>query len=522
MLLSVPYLTFMEELRHQLEAHTGYVQQRTSITENPTHHPDFSIANNMILHRGRLWLPRDIPMISTLLKEYRVTPTGRHTGITKTVARISENFYWPGLRDDVTQFIATCLDCQFKKYETKKLAGLLYPLPVPHRLWEDLSLDFITGLPPYRGYSVILVVVDRFSKGIHLGMLPMAYTAYNVASLLSELVVKLHGVPRSLVSDRDPLFLSKFWQELFRLSGTQLKMSSAYHPQSDGQTEVLNCIVEQHLWSFVHHRPSHWGKFLAWAEYSHNTSWNSATGVTPYEVTYGRKPPSFPAYLVGTSNIDAVDTMITDKEEAFQFIQKKLLKAQASMKDQADVHRCDVSYQPGDWVLLKLRPYRQITTKGSQSFSGKLAKRFNGPFKVLARIDKVAYRLELPIEAKIHLIFHYSMLKLFHGNPDSKANELPGQFVNHQPVIIPMTILDYRRSNDAWEVLVQWQGLSPDDTSWEDWNQLQHDYHLGDKVTFQGPWSDREEGKTRTETKTHAEAIEVTKGATTSTAEVQK
>lgn len=146
MILSVPCLTFLEELRHQLEAHSGHVQQRIAISDNPSNNSDFSIGNNMILHRGQIWLPRDLPMIPMLLREYHVIPTTVQVGIAKTIARISENFYWSGLRSEVTQFIATCLNCQCTKYETKKLIGLLCPLPVPHRPWEDLSLDFITGL----------------------------------------------------------------------------------------------------------------------------------------------------------------------------------------------------------------------------------------------------------------------------------------------------------------------------------------------------------------------------------------
>lgn len=131
-------------------------------------------------------------------------------GIAKTLARITENFYWQGLRDDVTRFVSQCLPCQQTKYETKRSAGLLCPLPVPHRPWEDLSLDFIAGLPPYHGNTVILVVVDRFSKGLHLGMLPTSHTAHAVATLFMEIVGKIHGLPRSLVSDRDPLFVSQF------------------------------------------------------------------------------------------------------------------------------------------------------------------------------------------------------------------------------------------------------------------------------------------------------------------------
>ena len=164
-----------------------------------------------------------------------------------------------------------------------------------------------------------------------------------------------------------------------------------------------------------------------------------------------------------------------------------------------------------------MRPHRQTTAKGSQSFSGKLAKRFYGPFKILARIGKVAYRLELPNEAKIHSVLHCSMLKPFRGSSDNRAVALPDQFVNHQPVITPMTILDYRRSNEAWEVLVQWHTLSPNDTSWEDWTQLQQAYHLEDKVPFLGPWSDKRE-EDMNQVESEAAANETIQGvATTAT-----
>ena len=149
LMLSVPCLTFMDELRSQLDQHSDYVLRRQDIANHPAKHPGFSVVNNLILHRHRIWLPRDIPIIPTLLIEFHATPTGGHSGIAKTIARVSENFYWSGLREDVATFVANCRDCQSTKYEAKKLAGLLCPLPVPHRPWEDLSLDFIVRLPPY-------------------------------------------------------------------------------------------------------------------------------------------------------------------------------------------------------------------------------------------------------------------------------------------------------------------------------------------------------------------------------------
>lgn len=160
-----------------------------------------------------------------------------------------------------------------------------------------------------------------------------------------ELSGKLHGMPRILVSDRDLLFLSRFWQELFKMSGTKLGMSSAYHPQSDGQTEAMNRIVEQYLRAFVHQNPATWGRFLVWAEWSYNTSVHSATGKTPYEVTYDKQPPSLPQYITGSSNIQVVDEWLTNRETLNASLIKKLTKAQQKMKEIADKQRRDVSYE---------------------------------------------------------------------------------------------------------------------------------------------------------------------------------
>ena len=490
LILSVPCLTFLEELKHQVTINQQYCQKRQAILDSPDSHSDFTIHQNFILQKGRLWLPRDLPIIQSLLQEYHSTPMGGHAGVTKTLARLSENFIWPGLRADVVTYVTNCRECQVTKYETKRIAGLLCPLPVPFRPWEDLSIDFVVGLPPFQGKTVLLVIVDRFSKGIHLGILPQAHTAHMVAQLFINIVVKLHGIPRSLVSDRDPLFISGFWQELFKLSGTHLRMSSAYHPQSDGQTEVMNRVIEGYLRAFVHRRPTSWGKFLPWVELSHNTSWNSSTGSTPYEITYGRKPFSFPDYIARSSKIDAVDDLLLSRDEVFTTIRRKLLKAQASMKKTADAKRREVNYEPDSWVLLKLRPYRQSSVKSAQAVTGKLSKRFYGPFQIIERVGKVAYRLKLLDGARIHPVFHCSLLKPFHGDPilDS-PNSLPTRFINGQPMLTPLAILDYRRhkERDTWEVLVQWHGLSPDESSWEDWEQLKQDHHLEDKVILQGP-----------------------------------
>ncbi|MCI06617.1 transposon TF2-1 polyprotein, partial [Trifolium medium] len=238
--------------------------------------------------------------------------------------RLAENFYWENMKKDVQAYIRQCSTCQQTKYSTAKPNGLLQPLPLPNHVWEDLSMDFITGLPPSRGYSVILVVVDRFSKGVHLGALASGFTAYKVAELFVSMVCKLHGLPHSIVSDRDPIFISKFWRDLFKFSGTFLRMSSSYHPQTDGQTEVMNRTIEQYLRAFVHAKPSHWVSLLPWAEYHYNTSVHSASGFTPFQIMFGKSPPSVPAYINGSSSIDACDSVLTSREEILALLRKNL------------------------------------------------------------------------------------------------------------------------------------------------------------------------------------------------------
>lgn len=165
------------------------------------------------------------------------------------------------------------------------------------------------------GKNSILVVVDRLTKYGHFFALDHPYSAKVIATVFISGVVKLHGVPRSIVSDRDPIFISSFWNEFFKLQGTELKMSSAYHPQTDGQTEVVNRCLEQYLCCFTSQHPKSWESFLSWAEYWYNTSFHSSIGTTPFRALYGRAPPRLINYLIETSPVSEVDHTLQTRDE---------------------------------------------------------------------------------------------------------------------------------------------------------------------------------------------------------------
>ncbi|KAL5751080.1 hypothetical protein ACOSP7_025683 [Xanthoceras sorbifolium] len=210
------------------------------------------------------------------------------------------------MRQRVRNFIRNCDVCQRHKVEQLAPAGLLQPLPIPKQIWEDISIDFIDGLPLSNGKSTIFVVVDRLSKYAHFIAISHPCTAVGVAKIFFDHVFKLHGMPCSIVCDRDSTFTSLFWQELFRLNGTTFNFSSSYHSQTDGQSEVVNRTLEIYLRCFTSSQPKDWMKWLTWAEYCYNTSWHTTIKMSPFEVVYGCPPPTLLSYVPGTAKVVAI------------------------------------------------------------------------------------------------------------------------------------------------------------------------------------------------------------------------
>ncbi|KAK8942843.1 hypothetical protein KSP39_PZI009654 [Platanthera zijinensis] len=348
-----------------------------------------------------------------------------------------------------------------RRQSTKPFFRVVYfsPFRSPTAYEDDIAMDFITRMPRSQGYDCILVIVDRLSKYAHFIPLRHPYFAATVTDSFIQGVVRLHGFPRSIISDRDPLFLSIFWTTLFHLQGSRLRMSTTYHPQTDGQSEALNRCLETYLRYFVWEEPRNWAKWLRWAEYSYNTSHHQAANTTPFEIVYGRPPPYIVRHLPGECLVESLATALRDRDTILDNLKHHLQRAQQKMVSFANRKRRDLSFEVGE--------------------------------KVLARIKAVASLLRLPSGSRIHLVFHVSQLRRVVGE-HATTGHIPADLdLSKQAPCYPASILDRpcRTPGDhtSEEVLVAWTGRPDSDATWlprDDFRRQFADYCLEDKTHF--------------------------------------
>jgi hypothetical protein len=281
-------------------------------------------------------------MRENLLKEKHSGGLVGHFGHDKTFSKLNGSYFWPGMRTDVKKFVDRCKICQHTKGKRQN-TGLYQPLPIPERLWDAVSMDFILGLPrTQRGYDSIFVVVDRFSKMAHFIPCQKTSDATHIANLFFKEVVRLHGLPRSIVSDRDTKFMGHFWRTLWKKMGTSFSFSSVYHPQMDGQTEVVNKSLGDLLRSLVTEHHSQWDHILPQAEFSYNDSINRSTGQSPFQIVYGMQPrgvselkDSEKAEFRSASAEDFAEAM----KELHSQVKERLQNSNQEYKRREDQHR---------------------------------------------------------------------------------------------------------------------------------------------------------------------------------------
>ncbi|KAJ9521390.1 hypothetical protein QJQ45_001231 [Haematococcus lacustris] len=454
----------------------------------------FTVQDNLLYHTGRgtplLYIPAG-PLRTDLLCEAHDVPTAGHLGRDKTYLRLSRLVYWPRMAAAVHDYIRTCTHCQRNKSSTTKPFGLLQPLPVPQHRWEQVSMDLITQLPvTSAGHDAIVVFVDKLTKMIHTVPTTTTVSAPELAQLFFDSVFKYHGLPKVIISDRDPRFTSNFWQQLFAKTGTHLNISTANHPQTDGQTERANRTIEDMLRNYVSPHHTDWDNHLTAVEFAYNASVQASTGYSPFMLNSGQEPHT-PLSLAVSSAAQARATPDTS-ESAPAFLQRMatniaaatqhLIKAQERQVKYANAHRQDHTFSTGDMVYLcdsfftHIRPATQAA-----GAARKFTPRQHGPFKVLEVVTPVALRLQLPVEWKsVHPVVHVSHVKLHHDGsarfptrnpaPPPEPDIIDGEAHYHVEAF-----RNHRFQRGKLQLQVKWLGHPEHENSWVPLAQLQED-----------------------------------------------
>ncbi|KAL0404877.1 UNVERIFIED_CONTAM: Transposon Ty3-G Gag-Pol polyprotein [Sesamum radiatum] len=379
-----------------------------------------------------------------ILQEAHNAPYAMHPGMVKMYRNLRPYYWWQTMKKDVAEFVAKCMTCQQVKAEHQAPAGKLRPLSIPEWKWEKITMDFVVGLPhTFRKHDAIWVIVDRLTKSAHF---------------------------LSIRQDRDPRFTSRFWGSLQKALGTKLHFSTAFHPQTDGQSERTIQTLEDMMRACTMEFKGNWDDHLPLMEFAYNNSFHSSIGMAPYEALYGRRCRSPVCWdIEGLRQLEGPE-LIQETVEKIQTVKKCLKAAQDRQKSYVDKHRREMEYEVGDKVFLKVSPWKGILRFGRQ---GKLSPRYIGPYEIIERIGPLAYRLALPMElSQIHDVFHVSMLRRYRSDPSHVIHE-PEIEISEELAYVeePTEILDRSirklRNKEIPMVKVRWTHHSPREATWE-------------------------------------------------------
>ncbi|KAJ1114308.1 hypothetical protein NDU88_002547 [Pleurodeles waltl] len=419
---------------------------------------DRTLKHGIPLQGNRLYLPTRELRVQAFNWCHDAVTAG-HPGYTKTAQIVQRHFRWEGWAKDVAAWVARCEICARAKGENAKSQGRLIPLPTPDKPWQTISVDFVVGLPMDQGYNAIMVVIDSLTKMGHFLPCRNLPTASQTAHLILSQVVRLHGLPRTIISDRGPQFVARFWRMWCKVLRIESALSTSFHPQTDGQTERLNQTLKKYLRCYAKDAQESWASLLWLAELSYNNAWHSSIRESPFRANTGfhaeMLPINIPREVMDQPTVHA---MIKNLQSVQKKIRLNLEKAKEQYKKWGDEHRREgPAYQPGDRVWLSTK---YIRFKMRSVFHP----RYIGPYEVLRQINPVAYRLNLPASLRIHPVFHCSLLK-----PALSATRqaVPPVVRDGQLEYEVRRVLDSKRRGGKLWYLVSWKGYNAEDDSWE-------------------------------------------------------
>jgi len=424
-------------------------------------------ADGLLRLRGRVYVPNEYSVKAELLSRYHDDPLAGHFGIKKTTALLERKYYWPDLRSDVKEYVESCEICQKTKAKRHRPYGELQSLPQPDGPWQELTMDFITDLPPSKRregvYDAILVVMDRYTKMAIYQPTTKTATAADLADLFVEAVVSRFGTPKGIVSDRGSLFTSNFWSEVCYYAKVQRRLSTAFHPQTDGQTERQNQTLEHYLRTFCDERQSNWAKLLPLAEFVYNNSDQASIRSSPFYVLYGYNPQiRYDTTDLQRAKVPVAKDRVLEVTRARAALKTHWKHAAEAQAKYYNKNHIPIQFKTGSLVLLSTKNLRLDVA------SKKLAPKFIGPFRVLEPVGKQAYRLLLPSAYRIHNVFHVSRLEKFISRADNSTEHsfAPPELIDGEATWEIEEILQKKRNKDGIWYKVKWTGWPSEYNEW--------------------------------------------------------
>jgi hypothetical protein len=422
------------------------------------------MRDDLLTYDSLIWVPDDDELHLKILHDCHDSQAAGHPGRAKTLELVSRQFYWPHQRKYVNRYVDNCDTCKRIKPIKHAPFGLLKPLEPPSQPWDSISMDFITGLPESEGSDTLWVVVDRLTKMAHFVPTSDTIKPEQLADAFITYLFRPHGLPNSIISDRGSLFTSSFWTHIMKALGTTRNLSTAFHPETDGQTERVNAILEQYLRAYCNYQQDNWKGLLPVAEFCYNNTQSGTTKVTPFFGNYGYHPRFLPDLEKADISQPEVSEYVSNLQKLHGDLRAEMPHAQMSHAEQANNTRHpDPVLRPGDKVWLRRKNIR--TTRPSNKLDHKLI----GPYTIIERIGTKAYKLNLPPTVRIHPVFHISLLEPVKND----STPIPGHTQPPPPPVVVDNeeeweveeILDSRRHRNQLQYRVKWTGFHDPDRS---------------------------------------------------------
>ena len=417
---------------------------------------------------NKIYVPS--PLRQTVFRLLHTNPTAGHPGRDATVSAIRRNYYWPNIKADVADWVRNCDICQRTKVIHKKPYGELKPIDPTPRPWGVITSDLITGLPLCRGYDSIWTVTDKRTKMVHIHETKSTLDAEGLYHLYLKRVFSAHGTPDKVITDRGPQYSSRFARDTNKNLVIETAMSTAYHPQTDGQSERTNQEVEQVLRTVINFHQDDWVDWLPVVEFALNNRFKRGLKTTPFYANYGFHPQIGSLPKINTPVL-SVEAFVAHIQQVQKDTTKALEQAAIDMKRFYDRFRSKApEFQVGQKVLL------DNADLAINRPSRKLAERRSGPFPIVEKIGTHAYKLKLPVQWKtVHPVFHVSKLEPYHEDPDSpNFTSPPPDIIEGEPEWEVEKILDSKFANNTLSYFVKWKNWPDSENSWEPEENLEN------------------------------------------------